>query len=115
MKIIKYSADNLSSGSLCGLDVDACLQLTHCFPVVDEADNKLESHQLGMLRSLREVRSCTRVCASSCAAARVHVYSGRTAALPHARGGTRLHRVSCPPAHAVNASLLSLRLLAGER
>ena len=56
MKIIKYSADNLSSGSLCGLDVDESLQVTHCFPVVDEAESKLESHQIGMLRSLREVR-----------------------------------------------------------
>jgi hypothetical protein len=55
MKIIKYSADNLSSGSLCGLDVDESLQVTHCFPVVDEAEGKPESHQLSMLRSLREV------------------------------------------------------------
>lgn len=55
MKIIKYSADNLSSGSLCGLDVEDSLEVTHCFPVIDEAESKLESHQIGMLRSLREV------------------------------------------------------------
>ncbi len=55
MKIIKYSADNLSSGSLCGLDVEGTLQITHCFPAVDEAEGEVESHQTGMLKSLREV------------------------------------------------------------
>jgi hypothetical protein len=60
MKIIKYSADNLSTGSLCGLDVDEELQVTHCFPVVDEADGRgTESHQISMLRALREVRCVT--------------------------------------------------------
>ena len=58
MKIIKYSADALLSGPLCGLLIpaDDCLEVTDCFPTYTD---DLAEHQAQMLRSLREVNKQT--------------------------------------------------------